>query len=663
MKSFFPYLFLFSLVVGSCTYTIKIRDGQTAFDQKQYDVATDFFKKDFEKAERRSEKGKIAYKIGTCYDKTADPEKALTWFKRAYDNGYGVDALEAYAYTLKENERYQEALETFEQLGIEIGSPYEYRKEVTACKVAMDWKKNQSENIAISNMGINTSNNEFCPVIFEEGKILFSSDRPSATGEEKYAWTGKGFMDIFEATLTTQAVNPVFPFLNSADNEASITINKDKTEIYFTRCSGDVDNVSYCKIFTSRFDDNEWSLPIVLEFQKVDVNYLHPFLSNDGNTLYFAANDPDGWGGYDIYSVERSPGGWDAPRLMSRNINSAFDDAFPFVENDTIYFSSKGHTGMGGFDIFRSYKITSSSWSPPYNLLPPVNSGFDDVSFVLDRRVPVTPEVVETGYFASNRGGGVGGDDIYIYEKLVPKEPPVVIEEKPVDYKLYLDGYVVEKIYEQPGNPNSKVLGRKPLAGALVTVQFDGKKKEFTTGEDGFFSFELAENTDYSFFAHKDGYLNQESRFSTRGIGKDPNRPERRFELEMLLEKIFINQEITLENIYYDFDKWDIREDAKPTLNALAKNLKLNPAITIRLASHTDCRGSERYNETLSQRRAESAVQYLIDNGIQPDRLIAKGFGENIPAVDCNCARCTEEQHQANRRTTFTILDEEGENQ
>ncbi|MCB0661416.1 MAG: tetratricopeptide repeat protein, partial [Saprospiraceae bacterium] len=519
MKSLFPFLILIPLFVTSCTYTIKIRDGQTAFDQKQYNVATDFFIKDFEKAERRSEKGKIAYQIGQCYQKTGEPEKALTWFKRAYDDGFGVDALEAYAYTLKENERYEEALENFEQLGIEIGSPYEYRKEVTACKVAMDWKKKQSENIAITPLDINTPNNEFCPVVYEEDGLLFSSDRPASTGEDTYEWTGKGFMDIFEANLSSQSVSPVFPFLNSEDNEASITLNKDKTEIFFTRCSGDVDNVSYCKIFTSRYDDNEWSLPIALEFQKAEINYLHPFLSEDGNTLYFASNDPEGWGGYDIYQVERGPGGWDVPKLLSRNINSTFDDAFPFVENDTIYFSSKGHTGMGGFDIFRSYKINKSSWSPPYNLLPPVNSGFDDVSFVMDRRVAPTDEVKATGYFASNRLGGNGGDDIYKYENLVPKEPPVVVEEKPIEHTLFLDGYVVEKIFEIPGDPNSRVLGRKPLDGAKVLIKFGDESKEVVTGEDGYFSLQLAENTDYDFLASKDGYLNQDNRFTTKGIG------------------------------------------------------------------------------------------------------------------------------------------------
>jgi outer membrane protein OmpA-like peptidoglycan-associated protein/tetratricopeptide (TPR) repeat protein len=655
---FLPSLLLLLFLVASCTYTIKIRDGETAFDRKQYKVATDFYKKEFDKADRRSEKGKIAYQIGLSYNKIGEPDKALQWFKTSYDNGFGVDALKAYAYTLKENERYQEALETFEQLGFEIGSPYEYRKEVTACKVAIDWKKNISKNIEINQTEINTNSNDFGPVLFKENMLLISSDRNAATGDEQYPWTGKGYMDIFEADPQSGMVNPVFPFLNTEENEASIALNSDNTEVFFTRCSGDIDNVSYCKIFTSRFHDNEWSLPVELEFQLPEINYIHPYLGHQDNILYFACNDPQGWGGYDIYFSERTPGGWEAPKLMSRSINTEEDEAFPVVDNDTIYFASKGHTGMGGFDVFRSYKITTGSWSPPYNMLPPVNSGFDDFGFVLDRRNSLPENVLEIGYFSSNRLGGKGGDDIYLYKKNVPVEPPVVEEEKPEEYHMYLDGYVIEKIFEKAEDPNSRVLGRKPLNNSKVIVEYNGQKKEYTSGEDGLFSFELEENTDYRFFASKDGYLNEEGRFSTKGIAKDPNRPEQRFEIELELDKIYLNKEITLENIYYDFDKWDIREDAKPTLNDLVRTMQLNPDMTIQLASHTDCRGSDRYNLDLSQKRAQSAVDYLIQNGIQSDRLVARGFGESSPAVGCNCTRCTEDEHQANRRTTFTILDD-----
>jgi len=201
------------------------------------------------------------------------------------------------------------------------------------------------------------------------------------------------------------------------------------------------------------------------------------------------------------------------------------------------------------------------------------------------------------------------------------------------------------------------VLGRKPLPGAKVEITFGPKSGRVTVGEGGKFELELEEETDYSFLAVKDGYLNNAELFSTKGIGRDPNNPVQEFEVEIVLDKIFLNQEIKLENIYYDFDKADIRDDAQPTLNELARNLKLNPDIRIELGSHTDCRGNNRYNQDLSQRRAQSAVNYLIEKGIDPSRLIAFGYGESEPAVDCICNRCTEAEHQTNRRTTFKIIE------
>ena len=224
--------------------------------------------------------------------------------------------------------------------------------------------------------------------------------------------------------------------------------------------------------------------------------------------------------------------------------------------------------------------------------------------------------------------------------------------------KLLLEGYVLEKILAVPDDPNSKVLGRKPLAGATVAAEAAGSKKQtFTVQEDGFFKMELAENTDYTFTAALASYLSNNAKFSTKGIAKDPANPVQTFEIEIVLDKIYRNREIVLENIYYDYDKWDIRPDAEPTLNRLADVLRQNPAVRIQLGSHTDCRGNDGYNQTLSQRRAESAVNYLITKGIDGNRLTAIGYGETQPADDCACSRCTEAEHQINRRTTFKVLE------
>jgi outer membrane protein OmpA-like peptidoglycan-associated protein len=363
----------------------------------------------------------------------------------------------------------------------------------------------------------------------------------------------------------------------------------------------------------------------------------------------------------------KSEMGWDEPKALSRNINSPGNELFPSFDADTLYFASDGIAGMGGLDIFHTFKSERNAWAAPINLKAPLNSGADDFGFVaLPNTAKVaskTPgELLRTGFFSSNRAleGARGGDDIYRFEQRVPPPKPQKVDtvpSKPLAYKLLLEGYVLEKILTDPTDPNSKVLGRRPLAEATVQAEFGSKKQPFTTKDDGFFKMELSENTDYLFSATLAGYLSNSAKFSTKGIAKDPLNPVQTFEVEIVLDKIFRNKEIILENIYYDYDKWDIRPDAEPTLNKLADVLRQNPEIRIQLGSHTDCRGNDNYNQTLSQRRAESAVNYLIFKGIDPVRLSAIGYGESQPAASCACARCSEAEHQDNRRTTFKVVE------
>ena len=644
---------------SACSYTIKIRDGKTAFEQKQYDVALGFLPKEFKKADRRSEKGRIAFMLAESFRKTDQSEKSLQWYKKAYDNSYGVDALKQYAYGLKKAERYEEAIENFELLGLEIGSPYEYRKEITACKIAIDWKKEKHPEYRISSTDFNSNGSDYAPVFYKNNQLILTSDRASAAGEENYKWTGRKFMDIFVANENGGVPKAFSDVINSDENEGTITFNKDFSECFFTRCGGDVDNVAYCKILTSKKEAGVWSEPQLLDFQQDNSNYMHPALSEDGGQLFFASDHQDGWGGYDIYVSDRTSTGWDLPRLLSRNINTQGNEVFPNLDGDTLYFSSDHLSGMGGLDIFSTYPMNSKQWSPPLNLMPPINTGGDDFGMVISPNFKANDEVKQTGYFVSSRPGS-SADDIYKFEKIIPPpppEPPKEEKEKEIEYKMILEIYVLEKIYQNPNDPNSKVLGRRPVNAAKVEMISGEEKETFTSSSGGLVSIDLGEDMSYDFFGSKDGFLTKKESFSTVGIGKDPKRPIQKFELEIELDKIFANQEINLENIYYDFDDFRIREDAKPTLNKLADALRLNPSIKIQLASHTDCRGNAPYNQNLSQKRAQSAVDYLIEIGIRSERLFAKGFGESSPAVDCVCGRCSESEHQSNRRTTFAILE------
>ena len=649
---------LFIGFVAACSYTQKIRDGRSAYDSKQYAVAVKFLNKEYKKAKSRIEKGKIAYLLADSYNELNKSEQTIQWYRTAYDNQYGIDALRDYAYALKKSEQYGEAILAFKELGLEIGSPYEYRKEIEACEAAQKWAAEERKFYTVDLVDFNTGYADYAPVPFKDNQLIITSDRKSSTGEEVYNWTGNEFSDLFVVDLESNTVSSFDSKINTPENEGTLAFNKDYTELFFTRCfSPTKDQDAYCQLMSSKKNNNSWSVPQPLPFIKANVNYGHPTLSEDGKQLYFSCNDPEGWGGYDIYVSNRTTDGWSEPQLLSRSVNTERDEKFPYLHKDTLYFSSNAHLGMGGLDIFKSYKLSNGGWSSARNLKPPINSGEDDFAFAIDQSIAPDGDLLQRGYFSSTRKDGIGNDDIYLFEKRIPPEPPVVEEVvEEIEYKIILDVYVVEKIYEDPNDPNSKMLGRKPLEGAQLKIKFGKRSKDVTITQEGKFRMELEEDTDYSFLGSKDEYLSAQNTFSTKGLGQDPENPVQEFEVELVLDKIFFNQEIVLENIYYDFDESYIRDDAKPTLNKLAENLNLNPNLIIQLGSHTDCRGNRRYNQQLSQQRAQAAVDYLIAKGISSERLSAKGYGKDKLSVECICTRCTEEEHQENRRTTFTIL-------
>lgn len=669
--SFIPVSLLF-FVLSSCSYTIKVKDGRTAFERKQYAAAIPMLRKEFEKADLRRERGQLAYLIGESYRHAGQDDNALDWYIKAYENNFGTEALKAKAYALKRTEQYTQARETFRTLGIEIGSRYEYRKEITACEIAENWVKDVPySGWTLQPAAFNSPQNDFAPARYPDGRIVFTTDRNTPGNREKYSWTGNRYMNLMVVEPDNASPQVLFTDASGSISNAGVcTLNKNGTELFLSR------SVSYSKgddAFNKLFmcsrtgTEEEWSAPEQLPFQKDRVSYMHPALSSDGNTLFFAANDPDGWGGFDLCAMQRNPrkeSGWEEPVILGRNVNSAGNEVFPTTDADTLYFSSDGLPGMGGLDIFKTYRA-DRGWTPPLNLKAPVNSGYDDFSFLVLTTAPKNTfkragELVRSGMLSSNRKseGAKGGDDIYRFEQRIPLPRPVPPDTQTVRVvtpKLVLDIYVLEKIHADQNDPNSVVLGRKPLQNAVVNAEFSSKKQSFNTNSEGFYRLELSENTDYSFLASFPGYLSDKARFSSKGIARDPANPVQYFELEIVLNKIYRQTEIVLENIYYDYDKWDIRKDAEPSLDKLAEILRQNADIKIQLGSHTDCRGNDAYNLGLSQKRAQSAVNYLISKGIDPSRLTAAGYGETSPAASCACARCTEAEHQMNRRTTFKI--------
>jgi len=651
------------LLISSCKYPEKIRDGQTAFERKQYSEAVRLFGKEFDK-KSGEDKAQTAFFIGRSYLQINESEKAAEWFKKAWDLGYGAPAMYKYAHTLKQLERYEEAATAFTNYGRETGEMVQMRSQVRSCEQAAQWLADAPDNeFQVEKQGFNSSVSDYAPM-FYEGNIIFTSDRNTAEGEEIYKWTARDFSDIFTVNENGN-VNP-FSELNSEYNEGTPTFNSTGTTVYFTRCgSKQREGTDYCKIYFSKKNkEGKWAKPKLCRFTEGEGNYAHPYLADDDKTLYFSS-DVNGFGGADIFKVVHIDGEWSRPNNLGKDINTRKDEKFPFRYNDTLYFASDGHAGMGGLDIFKAVKVRGT-WRDTENLRAPVNSGEDDFGFILREKTGGEERQIE-GYLTSTRKGGEGKDDIYYFTKkyIAPPPPPPPIDTiipPPIDtiisppevvYNFNLKGKILIKQYAND-DPNSPVIDSLPAENARVSISFLNNNEQIITDNLGEFKFKLNEETDYFFLASKDGYLNNSERLSTKGE-RDKNTPEKEFEVVIVLDKIFKNQEITLENIYYDYDKWNIRPDAEPSLNLLVKVLNENPAIRIQLASHTDCRGDNEYNRNLSAKRAQSAVNYLIQNGIGASRLNAQGYGEERPAVACACDDCTEDEHQANRRTTFKI--------
>ncbi|MCH2021045.1 MAG: OmpA family protein [Saprospiraceae bacterium] len=655
--------FLFNIC--SCTYTERIKDGKTAYARKQFHVAIPMLIKEFEKADNARLKGETAYMLGESFRRIHQSQSASDWYKKAQKQRFGKDTDIKYARMLQQLEDYDEARLAFQSAGRYAGDIKMYQEQIIACRKAKQWLAESSENLyKIESLTTNNNASDFSPVIYGNDKLLITSDRSESTGKENYKWTGKKYYDLYLLNTKAGTVVRFDADFNNTFHQGAPSFSPDKNTVFFTQCgSNEKVAVDYCKIMYSYRDSNGWATPEMIDFGNSDFNYLHPIISEDGKTLVFACNNDKGFGGYDLYySIklnDNDKSKWSVPLNMGNKINTSGNDVFPFLDKDTLYYSSDGHPGMGGLDIFRAEK-KHQKWQLPENLRAPLNSGGDDFGFIIDKTSNVSENVIQLGYFSSNREGGQGSDDIYKFQKKPP--PPIdttlIIIPPEIQLTINLEGIVKEKLYKENNNPNSGISGYVDLMGASIHINTEDTA--FTVGSDidGTFYIALDSATDYYFKATKPNYFTQIADITTKGIILNKEHPDTTLYIEIVLEKIIKNQEITLENIYYDYDDDKIREDAKKPLDSLTIILKRNPNLNIQLSSHTDCRGANGYNEKLSQRRAESAVRYLIQNGINPDRLKAKGYGENKHAVDCKCQDCSDEEHQQNRRTTFLILEE-----
>ncbi len=628
----FSLIFIFLAFLSSCVTT---KTAVKEFNNAEYYSAATKFQKVIKEGDSKN-----SFLLAEALRKSNRLWQAQKYYTDAINNGYKEEIAYYYlALSLKSNNAYDQA--------DSLISNYLLKGKDESVLILM---KNELQNInnlrnypdtsyyRVKNLeAINTEFAEYSPS-FSNDKLFFVSNRIS---EKIYSGTGTPFTDLFE--VKTRGANVELSSLkklgeninNEKVNAGSITFSEDGMYMIFAKGNdGKSSGRNNVDLYWSRFRRGGWTNPRLLNVNTSRSWDSTPYLSKDGKTLYFASNRSKGFGGTDIYKANvNRRGRWINIQNLGPEINTPGNELFPSVTEDgRLYFSSDNHEGFGGLDIFvasrKGGEITIT------NPGKPLNSRGDDFG--------VNPYNPTRGFFTSNRDGGKGDDDIYTF---VNNDPNLKI----VNYVLKgttLTQNNNDKDLVILGNSSVKLLDNE---GTVIEETF--------TDDNGQFEFKVFTDEDYILIGEKENYFSTRGDFST--IGKELDKSKLvefitnvEFEKNLILDRIVVNKSIVLDNIYYDLDKADIREDAALELDKLVIILKDNPNISIELSSHTDDRSSVEYNQDLSQRRAESAVSYILSKGIDQNRISAKGYGESQLIIQ-NAQ--TEEEHQINRRTEFKV--------
>jgi peptidoglycan-associated lipoprotein len=478
--------------------------------------------------------------------------------------------------------------------------------------------------------------NYYTTALYKDG-FIFAADRDEIDADKVNPWTGNSYLDLYytENKGTDKWAEPklIDGQVNGPFHEGPSVVTKDGKTIFFTRSNytknkmrKSKDNTNNLKLFKATLDGDKWKDLMEFKYNSDEYSMGHPTLSADEQTLYFISDMPGGLGGTDIYMSKKEGEGWGTPINLGPGINTSIDEMFPYycAGDSTLYFSSQGHTNMGGLDVFSAKDLGNGKFGRAVNEGYPLNTTQDDFAFTMKSDM-------KNGYISSNR---LGGDKIFTFVR--KKEVPQIA--------FMLVGTVTDKSTGLP-LPNSKV--------EVIDMQ-NNTKLEFTTDANGNYETPIAVNTDYSLVATKEKYSTATGDATTKGLTKSETL-RKDFVLDPYAP--VVAKDFTLENVYYDLDKYNIRPDAAVELDKIVKLMKEYPNMVLELGSHTDSRANDQYNITLSDNRAKSAVAYLVKRGISKDRLTWKGYGETKLVNGCaNDVKCTEDEHQRNRRTTFKVL-------
>ncbi|GLU42377.1 cell envelope biogenesis protein OmpA [Muricauda sp. NBRC 101325] len=644
-------LFLLIMVFGATFHSIAQQDSVPSrqvtrvldranedYNQYSFSPAIDIYKKVLDKGYVSAD---LLKKLGNSYYFNAKYQEAADIFKKleeTFPDEMEVEDIFKYAQSLKSLGNYQESARLMEDF-----------KEITAVSENFDTDymakiEENSGRYTLKSFPYNSKYSDFAAAYYEKG-LIFASDRDTGNfARYRHTWNASDFLDLYKVNADSSSNNKVVKLpgdVNTRLHESTSVVTKDGTMMYFTRNNildgkkkKDDAGIIRLKIYSAENVDGIWTNITELPFNSDAYSVAHPVLSPDEKRLYFVSDMPGSLGQSDIFMTDIIGDGTYGPiENLGSNINTVGRETFPFITQDgVLYFSSDGHQGLGGLDIFAS-KIAYNDYNQPVvNVGRPVNGPADDFSYIFNAED-------KTGYFSSNRDGGLGGDDIYSF-----------VENEPL---------VLDCLQEITGTVRDRI-SNEVLAGATVKIIDEENREVSSTITDSNGNYILMLDCSKGNFvrASRDGYVPAEEY-----LGRSDGKPRI---VDFYLERDLVTggfgddlaKLLQLSTIYFDLNKYNIRPDAEIEIQKVIVAMEKYPSLKIKVNSHTDSRGIDAYNLWLSQKRAESTVNYMISKGISRDRLEGEGFGETRLVNECaNGVPCSEEQHQLNRRSEFIIFE------
>lgn len=591
------YITVLAILAASCSGAkMSVADEQLA--RGEYFDAQKTYRKIYNKLNprtQRKERGEVAAKMAECHSRLGQDARAAAAYQNALRYGYPDSTLLLKLAMAQHGQgNYTQAAATYEEYLRLWPDDKQAQQGLAGARKSAELKRNKTRHVVKNAKLFNSRRSDFSPM-FNGDILYFTTTNEKATGTKRSEITGMKRSDIWMARKNErgewQRPEAVEGELNTEWDEGIMSFSPDGSTMYLTRSIRTPEKDTGVDIYTSSRSDAKWSAPVKFEITNDTLSsYGHPAVSPSGQYLYFTSDMP-GHGGKDIWRINLKERAGSLENL-GEAINTPGDEVFPYMLTDSImYFSSDGHPGLGGLDIFKATLTPSGGWLVE-NMGSPMNSEGDDfgITFATPGR--------EAGYFSSNRGDGRGYDHLYSFE--LP------------DLKILISGWVLDKDEEPVPNAVIRIVGN------------DGSNQKAIAKNDGTFSFPLQRGVSYVMLAGAKGYLNAKQEFTS-----DTAEEDAEYGIDFILASI--NKPNIVENIFYDFDKATLRPEAKEALNEVVKMLRYNPNITIEMASHTDRKGSDEYNIALSERRAKSVVDYLIECGIPADRLQYQGYGESRP--------------------------------